>query len=158
MDIQVLGIDHPTRYFDALFKRLGAVYSLTAARSIAQLEEVASEYPPLSEANFPEYGSYGPFYWRGKGSAYMRKSDGQITVNPTSEQLDSSWRRRVEKRGDVITATTGPLASYGPYVVGSQQQPYHARRGWPTLEGVVKAQWRRVVADFVAATVRGIRG
>lgn len=156
MIIRVRGARRAGAYVAGLVTRLGRAYPVTVKESLDDLEAVARKYPPESEANRPKYGSYGPFYIRGEGSAYMSQN-GQVRIYPTSEQLGDSWVRRIVTRVNNIVGRVGPRASYGPFVVGSQQAPYHTRRKWPTLAGTVRAGFAGVVKKFVVTTVRVVR-
>ena len=156
MTIHIQGARRAGAYVARVVANLARAYPVTVGESLDDLEAVARKYPPESEANRPKYGSYGPFYIRGEGSAYMSQN-GQVRVYPTSEQLGDSWVRSIVTKVGGILGKTGPRASYGPFVIGNLQAPFHRRRKWPTLAGTVRGGFAGVVKKFAATTVRVVK-
>ena len=100
-------------------------------------------YPPETEANRPP-GINGRWYVRGFGT---RTVTGQEYA--TSEVLGRSWGTDIQGFGASIKGIVGTRASYAPWVQDEEQQaPFHRRRGWPTVEGVLEEKGPKIQRLF----------
>jgi hypothetical protein len=128
---------------DKTIAKLEKVKGMNAARTALKAAGVhikgkAAKYPPSSEANLPKLK--GSWYERGYGT---RWSGGG---RKTSETLGRKWTVQ-QKRG--LETVVGNIVSYGPYVQADDwQAAFHRRRGWKTIETVVK-QEKDTVLEFV---------
>jgi hypothetical protein len=155
--IEVRGISNVTSWLGRVQRAITRDGRDAAQEAIEFLADWAGTYPPESRANRPRYGSWGPYYIRGTGSAYARKSGG-TSIYGGSERLGESWESKVEPDAYGWKATTGPTASYGPYVHDRRvQSPFHKRRGWRTVQDGIVRNRQEIIEIFRRAIIRTIR-
>ena len=171
--IEIKGLDRLLRDLDPIKARRGMTTAMHGAVRIVQKD--LKEYPPKSEANQPRTfnsaysltGARGSmrsrrviaraansWYQRGYGPKWARK-DGTIGGRMTSEKLGSQWNVKVGGTGRVIEGIVGNRASYGPAVQDRERQAwYHARRKWPTVQGVLEKRTKDIMKHFETAVRR----
>jgi phage gpG-like protein len=99
----------------------------------SDLKDWIAECPPTSDANNPLGRTW---YERGWGSRW-RVKDGSIHGAHTSETLGRRWTTS----SGPDWAKVGNNASYARYVQDAKYQTsFHARRGWRTVQGAIKAK------------------
>jgi hypothetical protein len=155
--IEIKGLERILRRLDQLPRQV--MLDLDAALK-AGLNNIKShfDYPPASAANRPKYGSWGPYYERGIGSAYKRKRDGSVTQYFNSERLSAGWSQRVSYGPYMIEAVLGNRVSYGPYVhSAAQQADFHAARGWKTAEDAMRAERAGIIQLVSRAVDRSLQ-
>lgn len=170
--IEIKGLDKLLRDLDPVRARRGMTTAMQGAVRIVQKD--LKEYPPKSEANQPRtfnsaYSLTGArgnrrlgrviaraansWYQRGYGTKWARK-DGSIGGYASSKKLGGQWNVKVSAHGKVIEGIVGNLVPYGPFVQDKEQQAwYHARRKWPTVQGVLENRTRQIM-DFFEQAVR----
>lgn len=89
-----------------------------------QLKAKIAPYP----AAIPRRGPGHSFYQRGRGSGYIRKTDGKITWGKKkSQRMGDNWRVKAgQNRGVLYNNVT-----YSQYVVGRKQTAVHKGHNWP---------------------------
>lgn len=123
--------------------------------SLLLLQGGLRRIPNASEANSPTRRKW---YERGYGMRW-RLTDGGIGGEKTSEQLPKRWTVRtrvwpngapdVDFDGPMIEGVVGNNASYARLVQArDDQKPWHKRRGWPTVEGVLDENEDAIVDEF----------
>ena len=131
MTIAVQGIDAIKRTLAGIHK--AAETGIKA--SAVYVQGVAKKYPAATEAN--EEGPYPKrWYKRGTGPYWALKGGGS-NHRKTSETLNRKWT--VKYFNGNLSAEVGNNVSYGPYVMGDDDQaPYHKAHGWKTTGQIVK--------------------
>jgi len=131
MTIAVEGIDAIKRKLEGVHQ--AAVSGIHA--SAVYVQGVAKKYPAATEAN--EAGPY-PKRWYKRGTdPYWALKDGGAHFRKTSETLNRKWT--VKYFNGNLSAEVGNNVSYGPYVMGDNDQaPYHKAHGWKTTGQIVK--------------------
>jgi len=129
--------------------------TMTAAAEI--LRGAVATYPPSSEANVPQSTPGSSWYERGRGTWYVRKTP---PVGPknygNSETLGKSWTTQLRSAGRDLMAIIGTKASYARKVQDEgEQSPWHAMRGWVTVQQVIRAK-RAVVQAFFERMMKRI--
>lgn len=100
-----------------------------------------NKYPKATTANNPDNPT-GRWYERTYGPRWKRK-DGSIGGRKTSEDLHGQWTIS-ERAGMEIVV--GNKVSYGIYVQDEDYQAdFHKKRGWKTIQTVVKDEEATVV-------------
>jgi len=156
--VTIKGLPELDRKLDNLQDLKKLVPALKAASS--HLKGSVAQYPPQSDANaargFNSFYSMktrkpvNTWYQRGYGPKWVRK-DGTVKGRKTSETLGRKWTRRIN-RSD-YSFIVGNNVSYGEYVQDKGKQArFHKRRGWKTIQDVVKEETDTVVR-FVKAEV-----
>lgn len=137
---------------DELRQRLSPDKFLVAVDKV--LASVAKEIE-IAAAPYPEEGPWnqpGPYparwYQRHFGSRWALKSGG-VGGRNTSEQMQKRWKTG---RAGKLAWHVGNVASYAPYVMGEEQQPYHAAHGWRKLSDIA----RDVIKDMADDIVRQV--
>ena len=163
---------------------------MTAAmeQAVALLHDAVATYPPATEANRPgrfRNGRPVGYYERGRGwwmpitnKAEMPRKTGKalgvirgnkkfgtvgykLAGGGKSELLGRKWTTTVTKVDGGMVGEVGNTASYAREVQGDRQKPYHARRGWPTLDGTVDRLAEdiiRIFEDAAGDVARAIGG
>jgi hypothetical protein len=113
------------------------------------------EYPPVSEANYPN--AKGRWYQRGYGTKYIRK-DGSIGGRETSHPLKDGWKEKLF-RGNNPKGVVSNTAPYSPYVQGDPrrnpgQAKIHQKRGWKSLPVEGKKLAPKITKQIIQAFKR----
>ena len=143
------GADEIGRKYGRLTDDLLAFIGPAMLAALSNIKDAVAPYPPASEANQPKHGSWGPYYERGVGSAYKRKTDGGITQYHNSERLGANWTMQAKTGPYSSEGTLGNRASYSQYVHDADNQPdYHAERGWKTAQESIEKERPGIVRLF----------
>lgn len=131
--------------------------TMTAAGEI--LRGAVATYPPGSEANMPSSTPGASWYERGRGTWYIRKTP---PIGPknygNSEVLGRSWTTELRSAGRDLLAVIGTKVSYARAVQDEEKQsPWHALRGWVTVQEVIRRKRAQVQAFFDRMVKRIIR-
>lgn len=117
-----------------------------------EVKLLATPYPPEGSWNRP--GPYPAKWYQRHFGARWALVGGGVHGSNTSEQMQKNW---IAEQRDDFTAAVGNRASYSPYVMGEEQQGYHAAHGWEKLEDIAKANQDRLVG-FVAEELERVMG
>jgi hypothetical protein len=119
------------------------------------VEGIMKTYPPDSEANRSKPHP-GRWYERGYGPRWYN-ADGGLMGRKTSERLGDRWTSVTQDEG--LTVVIGNNATYAPYVHDDDLRPsYHAARGWPAAQDVVRDENEHVtnmISEFIQAGLEG---
>ena len=141
--IKIEGLDELVKKIKDLGELKRFVVSMKAAAE--HIEGIVRQYPPASEANAPGQKRW---YERGYGPRWTRM-DGSIGGSKTSKDLKESWTIKQENGG--LTQIVGTKVKYGPFAMDeAQQASFHKRRGWKTIQTVVREQTARI-SQFIKA-------
>lgn len=149
--VTIRGLNELIAKFDRLPENVQAAVRRGIFAGAVHVMTQAKKYPPSTFANTPYQRRW---YQRGWGSKWMRR-DGSIGGSMTSKNLKQQWT--VEVR-DKNTYVVGNNVSYGPYVMGGENDVHHqtevmANIGWKTTDQIAEEQSERVM-KFIEAQVQ----
>lgn len=151
-DLEVTGFEEMVQALEEAPETVAPYIEQAMQRSLLLIQGGLRRIPGTTEANSPLRGKW---YERNWGTRWRRK-DASVGGIKTSEQLPKRWTIRTQVmanatdfEGPMVLGIVGNNASYVRYVQArDDQQSWHKRRGWPTVEGVIDEQKETIDAQF----------
>ena len=139
IDIKVIGADETAQKFTLGAAGMWSLLGDAMESSLKYVHTDASTYPPETEANQPP----PPYYVRGVGTQTKTGNLGE------SQQLGSRWSETTELKSKTLTGTLSNPVTYASHVhLKATQRPFHAARGWRTVETITQEAIPQIIGFF----------
>src|SRR3990167_2090500 len=140
IDIKVIGADEIAQKFTLGGAGTWSLLGDAMESSLKYVHNYASIYPPETEANQPP----PPYYVRGVGT--QKTKTGNLGE---SQQLGSHWSETTELKSKTLTGTLSNPVTYASHVhLKATQRPFHAARGWRTVETITQEAIPQIIGFF----------
>ena len=144
MSVEIKGLDALVKKLDSLGQP--GAFRRPMTQSVQHIHRKLAKPPRKAQGAFSRLATPGQkrAFWArvSSGEIEFREGIGYVRTN----RLRNSWTTKVSSDGR--TGEVGNIVSYGPFVQGFRQQPFHAESKWPQTEKVAKAEQNAVLKFF----------